>query len=298
MEPKLRNLLKQGERATRLGKAQAAERVYRQALEAYPQSAEAWLGLSRVAPTEEERQAAFRQALELDPSLSAAPERSDGAGPAPAAFETASDRLDAALKESENWLQQATEEHAKVVQPAVASTTVKERSPDVEEPPASELTTCFYHPRRQTALQCNRCSKPICTSCARSTPVGYRCKDCIKEQQETFYSAVWYDTITAVVVTVPLAAIASAIIPSIGWLTIFIAPFAGTLIAEVVRLVTRRRRGRWLPIVVGVGIVLGSLPTLLSRLIGFSLYSLSIGSIVWQVAYLALAISFAYYRLK
>ena len=302
MEPKLRNLLKQGERAARLGKAQAAEGVYRQALEEYPLAAEAWLGLSRVAPSEVERTTAHRRALELDPNLSAGPESPNAsittsAAPDPfTPFEAASNQLDAALKESGNWLQQATTNEAEAV-PQAPIHSVKSTA-DVSEPPASETTTCFYHPKRETALQCNRCAKSICTSCAVSTPVGYRCKDCINEQQETFYSAIWYDYLAAVVVTIPMALIASYIISGIGWLTIFIAPFAGTLIAEAVRLVSGRRRGRWLPIAVSASIVVGSLPILLSGLIGLLSTALSLWSILWQVVYLALAVSSAYYRTK
>jgi MFS family permease len=100
------------------------------------------------------------------------------------------------------------------------------------------------------------------------------------------------------VVALPLALIASAIIPGIGWLTIFVAPFAGTLIAEAVRLVTRKRRGRWLPIVVSLCIIAGGLPTILGGLLGLSLTSSFLGSVIWQVVYLALAVSSAYYRIK
>ncbi len=298
MEPRLRNLLKQGERAVRLGKLQAAESVYRQVLEDYPGSAEAWLGLSRVAPSEAERNAAHRRAIELDPNLSAAADNAPGAASAPSAFESASNQLDAALKESQNWLQQATVKQSEPARPPVAPVQAVKSAAETGDEAISELSTCFYHPKRETSLQCNRCAKPICTSCAHSTPVGYRCKDCIKEQQETFYTALWYDHLTAAAVTIPLAAIASAIIPSVGWLTFFIAPFAGTLIAELVRLVTRGRRGRWLPFVVSASIVVGSAPALLGGLIGFALYPFYVGSILWQVVYLALAISSAYYRTK
>lgn len=298
MEPRLRNLLKQGERAARLGKAQAAESVYRQALEAYPHSAEAWLGLSRVAPLDGEREAAYRRALELDPTLSSKTEPSGAPAPdSPNPFETASSQLDAALQESQSWLRQATADQSPAVAPVRAPTQAGESSP-VLEAPAGELTTCFYHPRVETTLQCNRCAKPICTRCAHSTPVGYRCKDCIKEQQETFFSAVWYDYVAAVMITLPLAAAASLIISGIGWLTIFVAPFAGTIIAEAVRLVSRRRRGRWLPIVVSVSMVIGSLPALLGGLIGLASHSFSLWSILWQVVYLALAVSSAYYRTR
>ena len=68
---------------------------------------------------------------------------------------------------------------------------------------------CAYHPTVEATLRCNRCDKPICIKCAVRTPVGYRCKACINEQQETFYSAFWYDYVLAAVVSLPLAAFAS-----------------------------------------------------------------------------------------
>lgn len=45
--------------------------------------------------------------------------------------------------------------------------------------PQSETTMqCFRHPRREATLRCSNCERPICTDCARDTPVGYRCPEC------------------------------------------------------------------------------------------------------------------------
>ncbi|MGC9334733.1 MAG: B-box zinc finger protein, partial [Anaerolineae bacterium] len=46
---------------------------------------------------------------------------------------------------------------------------------------------CANHPNVETLLRCNRCGKPICTRCAVSTPVGYRCRECVGQQQSSFY---------------------------------------------------------------------------------------------------------------
>jgi hypothetical protein len=304
MDPKLRALLKQGERATRLGKTQAAEDVYRQAVALFPDSADAWMGLSQVAPSEGERTACRRRAVELDPAVAvpseafATPSSSDPPSVPVPAMETPSSQLDAVLADSQNRLRQATlgTSVAKVKEPSPRS--APEVEPDAVAAPAAEMTTCFYHPSVETTLRCNRCSKPICTRCAVSTPVGYRCKECIREQQETFYSTLWYDYVLAAVVTIPLAAVASLIISGIGWLTIFVAPFVGGIIAEAVRLVTGRRRGRWLPLVVSLAMIAGALPILAGGMIGFLIGPLRLGNTIWQVVYLALAISSAYYRTK
>jgi hypothetical protein len=242
--------------------------------------------LSRVAPTEAERTDAYRRARQLDPALPAEP-GTDGRTPA----DSPSNQLEAALAASQSWLNETVA--------STASTTVerpaKRPSPVAPAPAVEEevVEACFYHPNRTTTLRCNRCSKPICTRCAIKTPVGYRCKECIKEQQAGFYSAQWFDYLLASVVALPLAVIAAYIIPSIGWLTIFIAPFAGMVIAEAVRFVTRRRRGRWMAFLVAGAIVAGSLPMILSGVL-----QLAIWSLIWRVVYLILAVSSAFYRVK
>jgi hypothetical protein len=285
MDSQLRALLRQAERAARLGKTQAAEDVYRQAVALFPDASEAWLGLSQVAPTEAERADAYRRASQLDASLSAS------SGPdGRKAVDDPSSQLDAALAAAQSWLNEAA------ASTAPGAVTPVKRPSRVEPAPVAqqeEALTCFYHPGRTTTLRCNRCGKAICTRCAIKTPVGYRCKECIKEQQAGFYSAQWFDYLLAGVVALPLAAIASYIIYSIGWLTIFVAPFAGVAIAEAVRLVTRRRRGRWLPLWVAACIVAGSLPGALVWLTSLALWPL-----LWQGVYLVLAVSSAYYRIK
>src|SRR4030043_252957 len=51
------------------------------------------------------------------------------------------------------------------------------------------VLTCANHPNRETSLRCKRCNKPICASCAVLTPVGYRCRECVRGQQATFDTA-------------------------------------------------------------------------------------------------------------
>jgi len=301
MDPRLRTCLRQGERAVRLGKNQAAESVYRQAAEQFPDSAEAWLGLSQVASSAAERSQALQRARDLDPGLAAPASESVPAN----AIENPVSQLDAALAESQNWLEQIT---TTAMEPFVADPPVETVATPVIEaelPPAVEEETlvCHFHPNTETSLRCNRCSKLICVKCAQKTPVGYRCKECIEEQQDVFYSAQWYDYVLAAVLAIPMAAIAAFITIGIGWLTIFVAPFAGLLIAEGVRLVTRRRRGRWLPLLVSACIVLGTLPLFIFGLLGFvldpSLITVGLlGEFVWLGLYLLLAITSAFYRVK
>ena len=57
------------------------------------------------------------------------------------------------------------------------------------------VTYCYAHPDRETTLRCKRCDQPMCASCARRTPTGYVCKDCVRAHQKSFDTSEWYDYI-------------------------------------------------------------------------------------------------------
>jgi len=161
---------------------------------------------------------------------------------------------------------------------------------------------CANHPQIETTLRCNRCEKPICAKCAVLTPTGYRCKECVRGQQKIFDTTQWYDYITSFVVASFLSLIGSYFIPKLGFFSIFLAPVAGIVIAEAVRLVVRRRRSKRLTQLTAIATVLGSLPALLLTLIpmiallthgGFGLLL----NLVWQVVYMVMATSTVLYRM-
>jgi hypothetical protein len=159
---------------------------------------------------------------------------------------------------------------------------------------------CYVHPNRETTLRCNNCNRPICAQCAVRTPTGYRCKECVRGQQKVFNTSEWYDYVLGFVVAAVLSGVAASLVTMIGGIGIFGwfiiaagAPTAAVVIAEGVRLVTRRRRSRPLFITVVVGVVLGALPVIL-----FQLLSLNIFGIVFQVIYLVIAVPTVYARLS
>jgi hypothetical protein len=167
---------------------------------------------------------------------------------------------------------------------------------------------CAYHPDRETTLRCNRCEKPICTKCAVLTPVGYRCKECVRGQQSVFETARTADFVIAAVVSAVGVGIAVALLKIIGFWGFFVAPIVGGGLAEIVRAAVRRRRGRKLPLVAAIAGAVGVLPTLLPAL-GLVIASLSygggievLGSLLWGIAYPlvtgGLLISALYYRLR
>ncbi|MFZ5918284.1 MAG: hypothetical protein ACOYZ7_15180 [Chloroflexota bacterium] len=156
----------------------------------------------------------------------------------------------------------------------------------------TDRLTCAYHPNVETGLRCNRCGKPICVRCARRTPVGYRCPECIREQQAIFYSAGWLDYVLVVVVGLVTSVVGAAIVGSLGiWLAIFLGPAAGGIIAEAARWAARRRRGRYMALMVSGCIVVGAL--LVLPFVGIGLYGLG-GLGIYAVT----AIGMAYARLR
>lgn len=164
----------------------------------------------------------------------------------------------------------------------------------------TETLYCYNHPTRETSLRCNNCNRPICASCAVRTPTGYRCKECVRERQKTFDTSAWYDYILGFIVAGFLSGVASFLVTMVGsigyfgWFLIAAgAPTAGVIIAEGVRLITRKRRSRSLFITIAVAVVLGALPIIVLEIFIFDIYGL-----VFQVIYLILATPVVYTRLS
>jgi hypothetical protein len=160
---------------------------------------------------------------------------------------------------------------------------------------------CANHPTVETSLRCNNCDKPICPKCAVLTPTGYRCKECVHNQQKIFDTAQWYDYPLAIVIGGVLSFLGSQVVSYVGFFTLFLAPLAGLLIAEAVRFIIRRRRSHNLFLAAAIAVAVGSLPPLLtvilSSLLGFgSLFALL--PLVWQGLYTFTVTSTVYYRLR
>jgi len=163
---------------------------------------------------------------------------------------------------------------------------------------------CANHPQRPTLLRCNRCEKPICSDCAVKTPVGYRCKECVRGQQKVYDTAKKWDYPVAFLVAAIIAFLGS-FTTAIGFFTIFLTPIIGVLAAEAVRWATRRRRSPALHKITSLAVGLGSLPLVMFQVIntvlaladGYGLWY-AIGPMMWQGIYLILIITTVYYRLS
>ena len=56
--------------------------------------------------------------------------------------------------------------------------------PDFETrmPDDLQVRYCYRHPDRETGVSCSSCGRPICHDCMIPAPVGFRCPECVKEQ--------------------------------------------------------------------------------------------------------------------
>jgi H+/Cl- antiporter ClcA len=165
---------------------------------------------------------------------------------------------------------------------------------------------CANHPGRQTSLRCNRCDKPICSQCAMQTPVGYRCRECVRGQQAVFDTAQSRDYWIAGVVSAILVGIGTALLGVLGFWSLIISPVAGGGVGEAVRWAVKRRRSRRLPLAAAIGGVLGVAANLGIPLITFAVIGpIELETIfqilpgfLWPVVTGAIMVGSLYYRLR
>jgi hypothetical protein len=173
-----------------------------------------------------------------------------------------SDTLSSPKTSSENGTTETTEVESALL-PAESVTAV---TPAAGAAPA--VLYCANHPDTETLLRCNRCEKPICLKCAVLTDVGYRCKECIRGVQSSYFNAIPVDNLIGFGVALVVTAIAS---PIAGFLFAFVPFFigiilafsigsgAGGALAQIIRTSVGRRRGRYLRHFTLAGIILGVL---------------------------------------
>jgi tetratricopeptide (TPR) repeat protein len=273
-------LVQRGNAAARVGRLEEAREYLGRAVELAPDNVEAWLALVATEQDPAQKMACFRRILELDPDNVEArfglemleQDAESGA----ATEQTAGDELEAVIAEASRQLEEAM------------------GPPPPDEAPLDDgALYCANHPSVETMLRCNRCSKPICTRCAVQTPVGYRCKECVGQQQAVYFTGGAVDYVIGAVIALVLGGVASYLMTRLGawFIALILGPAIGIGIAEVVRLAVRRRRSRYLWLVVGGAIVVSALPVLLIALT-------SLWSLVALGLFLLLAVGAAAARLR
>jgi hypothetical protein len=171
-------------------------------------------------------------------------------------------------------------------------------------------TFCVNHPQTETYMRCNRCNRPVCIKCVQRTPVGYRCNECLGLQRQGYYNATAVDHVFAVIVAFVLGGIGGFLMSLVGFwlLALFAGPIAGGIIAESIRRLVSKRRGRYLALTAAVALVLGGLAVLVGPSFLLSLAGGSLGRFVTLAPrllfnigfwiFLALAVSTTFARLR
>ena len=273
-------LIQRGQAASAVGRREEARQYLLRAVQLAPDNVEAWLALAGVEDDPAEKIACFETVLKLDPEnvkaeLGLEMLQSEVDLHAPITG-TSDDELESVIAAASRQLDAA----------------VGPPPPD-EVPLDDEKLTCANHPSVETVLRCNRCSKPICTRCAVQTPVGYRCKECVGQQQSVYFTGGTIDYVIGAVIALVLGGIASYLITLLGawFFSLILGPTIGIAIAEAVRLAVRRRRSKFLWLAVAGGLVVGAVPALLRALVyPWSLLSLGL--------FLVLAVGAAVARLR
>ncbi|MCU0495957.1 MAG: hypothetical protein MUF87_01245 [Anaerolineae bacterium] len=152
-----------------------------------------------------------------------------------------------------------------------------------------QLTYCAVHPDRETGLRCNKCERYMCAQCAVLTPVGYRCRECVRTVDNKFFTGTNQDyLIVAAVAAISsgLGAAAMLFIPI--WLfVIFIALPIGGGVAYLIRRAVQGRRGRYTGYVGAAAVVIATvIVMLISRTdlinIGLWVYAGIVAGIVYN----------------
>jgi hypothetical protein len=166
-------------------------------------------------------------------------------------------------------------------------------------PESQEKLYCTVHPNRETRLRCNNCERPMCLDCAVLTPIGYRCRECVRGQQKVFETALWHDYVLTVLIAGGLAFLGSLLASLIGFFILFLAPVAGFIIAEAVRRVTGRRRSKLLFQIAAGAAAAGSLIVVLPDLLVLILSqsAMPLLGLIWKGLYTFLVTSSVYARL-
>ena len=137
----------------------------------------------------------------------------------------------------------------------------------------NEYQVCYKHPDRKTYLRCNKCGRPICLECAVQTPTGYRCKECIKAQQQVFNTSEKKDYVIGAVIAAVLGLIGGYVwklIPFMSFLcAVIIGGLIGKLICSTIRAAVSRRRSDVLNRVVVTAAAAGALIGQLREIILF-----------------------------
>jgi hypothetical protein len=163
---------------------------------------------------------------------------------------------------------------------------------------------CATHPDVETNLRCGKCGQPICPRCMVQTPVGARCPACAK-----LYRLPTYRLSSAYYLRAAGAALGMAVVIGVVWgiiesylpfrfFSLIIAAGVGWAIGEVTGLAVNRKRGVWLAVIGGAGVVIACGITLAVDYFRFDYVSFSGLRILFLLLAIAIGIYMAVMRLR
>jgi hypothetical protein len=253
-------LIQEGNVALIAGDAFSARQRFRQAIDADPDSAEAWVGMAAAVRPYREKREHLRRALELQPGH-------PGASAALTEVEAriaAGDLLAAASPREASAARNQDAQAAAALAPVAIAPAA----------PAPATLYCYIHPSRETGLRCTSCDRPICSDCVRPAPVGQLCPECAKARRPTNYKVSWVTLIIAGAISLIYAVVATylglQVLRVAGFfafiVTFLLGPLAGNVLTRILDRVTGNKRGRVLQVTVSVCYAFGALPWLAALL--------------------------------
>ena len=130
--------------------------------------------------------------------------------------------------------------------------------PAVADDAEAPALRCYRHPDRETWVRCGRCDQPICSRCAMQGPVGFRCRECGRPAYDPLTSMRPSQLAIGLAIAVAGGLITGLMASRIGCFGLFVAWFAGGIVADaIMRFVGFKRGPRMAAVLVG-GILAGS----------------------------------------
>ena len=170
--------------------------------------------------------------------------------------------------------------------------------------PGPEPVPCARHPGVLTTLRCGKCDTPICPKCMVQTPVGARCPKCAKlntlptfRLYGQYYLRAAGTALGVAIVTGALWGYIQAMVPSI-YFGLIIAVGIGWAMGELVSLSVNRKRGTWLAVIGGAGVVVSFGISFLLNLLIAGFLRLNPYQIVYTLVAIGVGTYFAVNRLR